>query len=82
MKELKEKLNTLCIFRELLKDPVISSLRVYLEAPTSSAYAGFVAALYNLGCGNLGEYIKELCWNSENIYARMVGSGKDVPGYL
>lgn len=72
----------MCVFRELLKDPVISSLRVYLEAPTSSAYAGFVAALYNLGDGNLGEYIKELCWNSENIYAKTIGSGKSVPGYL
>ena len=72
----------MCIFRELLKDPIISSLRVYLENPTSSAYAGFVAALYNLGGGNLGEYIKELCWNSENIYARTIGSGKEVPGYL
>ena len=49
MKELKEKLDTLCIFRELLSDAVISALRVYLENPTSSAYAGFVAALYNLG---------------------------------
>lgn len=82
MKELKEKLHTLCIFRELLKDPVISALCVYLEVPTSSAYAEFVAAVYNLGGGNLGEYIKELCWNSENIYARTVGSGKGVPGYL
>lgn len=72
----------MCIFRELLKDPVISSLRSYLGEPTSSAYAGFVAALYNLGGGNLGEYVKELCWNSENIYVRTIGEGKAVPGYL
>ena len=82
MKELKEKLDTLCIFRELLSDAVISALRVYLENPTSSAYAGFVAALYNLGGGNLGEYVKELCWNSENVYVKTVGCGKDVPNYL
>lgn len=82
MKELKEKLSVLCIFRELLKDPVISSLCSYLGEPTSSAYAGFVATLYNLGGGNLGEYVKELCWNSENIYVRTIGEGKAVPGYL
>lgn len=82
LKELKEKLDTLCIFRELLSDAVISALRVYLENPTSSAYAGFVAALYNLGGGNLGEYVKELCWNSENVYVKTVGCGKDVPNYL
>ena len=82
MKELKEKLNTLCIFRELLKDSVISSLCAYMENPTSSAYAEFVAALYNANGGNLGEYVKELCWNSENVYVKMVGLGKDVPNYL
>ena len=82
MKELKEKLNTLCIFRELLKDSVISSLCAYMENPTSSAYAEFVSALYNANGGNLGEYVKELCWNSENVYVKMVGLGKDVPNYL
>ena len=82
MKELKEKLNTLCIFRELLKDSVICSLCAYMENPTSSAYAEFVSALYNANGGNLGEYVKELCWNSENVYVKMVGLGKDVPNYL
>ena len=82
MKELKEKLNTLCIFRELLKDSVICSLCAYMENPTSSAYAGFVSALYNANGGNLGEYVKELCLNSENVYVKMVGLGKDVPNYL
>ena len=82
MKVLKEKLNTLCIFRELLKDSVISSLCAYMENPTSSAYAEFVAALYNANGGNLGEYVKELSFNSENVYVKTVGAGKDVPNYL
>ena len=82
MKVLKEKLNTLCVFRELLKDSVISSLCAYMEDPTNSAYSEFVAALYNANGGNLGEYVKELCWNSENVYVKMVGSGKDVPNFL
>ncbi len=82
MKVLKDKLNTLCIFRELLKDSVISSLCAYMETPTNSAYAEFVSALYNANGGNLGEYVKELCLNSENIYVKMVGSGKDVPNFL
>ena len=82
MKELKEKLNTLCIFRELLKDSVICSLCTYMEIPTSSAYAEFVAVLYNQANGNLGEYIKEICTNSENVYVKSVGLGKDVPTYM
>lgn len=82
MKDLKERLNTLCIFRELLRDTVLSSLCTYLENPTSSAYAAFVAALYRANGGNLGEYIKELCSNSENVYVKTVGLGKSVPKYM
>lgn len=82
MKVLNEKLNTLCIFRELLGDPVLSSLCTYLESPTSSAYAEFVAALYQANGGNLGEYIKELCSNSENVYVRTIGLGKNIPKYM
>lgn len=82
MKELKDKLKTLCIFRELLKDPVVYALCKYLESPTISAYAVFVAALYRANGGNLGEHIKNLCTCSENVYVKMVGSGKKVPSYL
>jgi len=82
MKDFKEKLGTLCIFRELLKDTVLSSLCAYLDNPTSSTYAEFVAVLYNQANGNLGEYIKEICTNSENVYVKSVGLGKDVPTYM
>ena len=82
MKDLKEKLGTLCIFRGLLKDKVLSSLCAYLDNPTSSAYAEFVAVLYECAGGNLGEYIKELCSNSENVYVKTVGRGDAVPKYM
>lgn len=82
MKAIKEKLDTLCIFRELLSDPVISSLHAYLKSPASSAYAEFVSALYNANGGNLGEYVKELCHNSENVYVKMIGADMSVPSFL
>ena len=82
MKELKDKLNTLCIFRDFLNDPVISSLYHYLDNPTSPAYAGFVAVLYEANGGDLGAYIKELCDNSSNVYVKTVGRGECVPDYM
>ena len=82
MKELKEKLDTLCIFRDLLKDPVIALLRSYLDNPTSSVYAEFVSSLYEANGGNLGEYIKELTTTSENVYVRTAGSGRNIPSYM
>ncbi|MBR7082088.1 MAG: ATP-binding protein [Oscillospiraceae bacterium] len=82
MKELREKINTLCIFRELLCDPVINSLFNHLKRPTAFSYSEFVASLYSANGGNLGEYVKELCINSENVYVKTAGAGKPVPGYL
>ena len=82
MEHVNEKLKTLCIFRDLLEDPVISLLCTYLEKPTTAAYAAFVSALYSANGGNLGEYIKELSTSSENVYVRTRGLGKTVPKYM
>ena len=61
MKELKLKLQSLCIFRELLRDPVISALLAYLEEPSNSSYAVFAAALFEANGGNITEYVREIC---------------------
>lgn len=82
MKKLKQKLSTLCIFRDLLKDDVIDALCIYLKKPNASAYAEFVSALYRANGGNLGEYVKEICSDSDNVYVRTVGVGKNVPSYM
>lgn len=82
MKELKRKLETLCVFRHLLDDPVISALYAYLAAPTNAAYAGFVSALYETNGGNISEHIRELCENSSNIYVKTIGRNRSVPGYI
>ncbi len=82
MNGLKEKLDTLCIFRDLLKDPVISALSVLLEEPTNSAYAGFVAALYQANGGNISNHVKSLCDDSSNIYVQTIGKKEAVPEYL
>lgn len=82
MNELKIKLESLCIFREFVRDPVISSLCAYLRESTNSAYAEFVAALYNANGGNICEYVREICENSENVYVKTVGRGEKAPNHL
>lgn len=82
MMNLKIKLESLCIFRELLKDPVLSALLKYLDCPTNSGYAEFVAALYKANGGNISQYIKEICDNSENVYVKTVGKGEKTPTHL
>lgn len=82
MNKLKIRLQSLGVLRELLNDKVVSALVKFLEEPTNMAYADFVYALYNENGGNLSEYIKEICENSENVYVKAVGAGKSIPDYL
>ena len=82
MKELKDKLFALCIFRELLTDEVLDALFAHIKHPSVASYAEFVSLLYRANGGNLGEYIKELCWNSENVFVKTVGAKKSIPSYM
>lgn len=82
MEELKLKLDTLCIFRELLKDEVISALLSFFDNPTPSAYAGFTSALYGKNGGDISLYVKEICENSENVYVKAIGRGEVPPDYM
>ena len=80
--DLKMRLSTLAIFRKLLDDTVLKSLMSYLEEPTASGYAGFVSELYNANGGNLGEHIRDICENNENVYVRTVGMGEKVSDFM
>ena len=82
MKELKDKLWTLCIFRDLLEDEVLDALLSHIKHPSVASYAEFVSLLYAANGGNLGEYVKELCLNSENVYVKTIGVKKSVPSYM
>lgn len=80
--ELQIRLNSLAIFRALLRDPVVSALAGYLssrEGSTSEAvsqYAAFVSALYDTEKRTLAGYIQHIVNNDENAYIRMIGQGK------
>ncbi len=80
--ELNKRLSTLAVFRDLLSDSVISALLDYLNNPTAMLYSEFVSKLYKANGGNISEYVKELCENSENVYVRAIGRGDDVPQYI
>lgn len=75
LKLLKQRLEALAIYRELLSDPVLDALCLYLAAPSVFAYGEFVSALYHANGGDLCAHLRKLCENSENIYVRTVGQG-------
>lgn len=82
LNELRERLSSLAIFRELLQRPVMSALTAFLQAPDVSGYSAFVAALYESGAPTLSDYIRDICADSDNIYVRIIGQKKIVPAYM
>ncbi|MCI8388213.1 MAG: ATP-binding protein [Clostridiales bacterium] len=86
LSNLRIGLKSLTIFRSLLSDPVVNALCYCLDKAESNnefslesainAYAEFVSQLYTSNAASLGEYIKDICENDENIYVRLIGSGR------
>ena len=76
-------LQSLAIFRNLLKDPVIAALREYLEdletgetARSVSRYAGFVSAFYAAGTPIFSRYVERIVGDDENPCIRLIGRGE------
>ena len=61
---------------------MLDALFSHIKHPSVASYAEFVSLLYAANGGNLGEYVKELCWNSENVFVKTVGAKKSVPNYM
>ena len=80
--QLQIRLNSLAIFRALLRNPVVSALVDYLSSRESatavavSKYAAFVSSLYGTEKRTLAGYIQHIVNNDENAYIRMIGQGK------
>ena len=83
LNELYLKLNSLCIFRALLSDSVISRLVKYLECIETAetpekigCYSDFVSAMYANNKMSLARHIHTVVSNNENVYVKILGSGK------
>ena len=61
---------------------MLDALFSHIKHPSVASYAEFVSLLYAANGGNLGEYVKELCLNSENAYVKTIGAKKSVPSYM
>lgn len=82
MNSLKNRIDTLCVLRELRDDEIIRNLSAFLESRSPSSYSAFVSSLYNANGGNLSLYIKEICEKSGNVYVRTAGEGKRIPPHM
>ena len=79
--ELKNRLSTLTVFRNLLKKDELSVLLSLLKAESTderlTLYGEFVSLLAKSG-GSFSEVLKTLIIEDENSYIKAVASGKEV----
>ena len=77
-------LRSLCVFRDILKDKVISALCDFLkyegdDAKAVDLYCGFVSALYQSGYTDFSKYVGELLRCCDNPIVRRIGTNRSVP---
>lgn len=83
LNQLSLRLHAVSVMRDLLEDKVIKALMDFLdlsgEASASEkvdAYTRFVSELYRAGTESLSEYVKQIVFESENIYVKTKGKGE------
>ena len=87
LKTLRLRLRALTVFRNLQNDAVLSGLMrlldcIYEQAAEHmviDAYAEFVSQLFQTDSGSLGEHIRCIVNDDENVYIRMMGRGETPP---
>lgn len=78
LKKLTEQLHSLCVFRDILSDPVISALCGFLNSVDTNVgeYCEFVNKLYQSGTADFSKYVAELVRCCPNPLAKTIGEGK------
>lgn len=84
IEDLLPRLRSLCVFRSILDDPVISALCDLLACDGEAAdsvdlYCEFVSRLYSGGRTDFAKYVCELLKCCDNPLVRMIGSKTPVP---
>ncbi|MBP8594262.1 MAG: ATP-binding protein [Ruminococcus sp.] len=84
---LSRELDSIAIFRNVLKDPVLVKMRALIGAPTGDPrklirrYSAFVAELYK-NTVNFSEYVLRTVFEDENIFIIQSAKGENIDPYI
>ncbi len=78
LKEYAEGLQSLAVFRGILKNETIGKLLALLEEPTAKNYGDFAGSLYTYG-DSLTDLMIEIVTEDENPYLKRLAELKEVP---
>ena len=76
------RLSALCVFRELLKAPMLGALLDFAKTDERiDAYSRFVAEIYR-GGGDLTDCVRKLVFEDENVYVTAIAAGNTVNPHI
>ncbi len=78
LKEYAEGLQSLAVFRGILKNDTVGKLLALLEDPSAGNYGDFVSSLYTYG-DSLTDFLIETVTEDENPYLKRIAEFKEVP---
>ncbi|HOO05254.1 MAG TPA: ATP-binding protein [Ruminococcus sp.] len=84
---ISRELDSIAIFRNVLKDPVLVKMRALIGAPTGDPrklirrYSAFVAELYKHTV-NFSEYVLRTVFEDENIFIIQSAKGENIDPYI
>lgn len=81
LKEYAEGLQSLAVFRGILKEKTVAKLLNFLKNPNADSYGDFTGSLYQHGdC--LTDFLIEAVTENENPYIKRISEYKEIPGSI
>lgn len=78
LKDYAEKMQSLAVFRGILREETTAALLDFLTAPSAESYGAFVSLLYGHGA-SLTDLLIEVVTEDENPYMKRIAEFKEVP---
>ena len=76
------RLSALCVFRELLKAPMLQALMDFAKSSEPiDTYSRFVAEIYR-GGGNLTDCVRKMVFEDENMYVTAIAARRSVDPHI
>lgn len=76
-----EKLQSLAVFRGILREETVSGLLKFLLSPSAESYGDFVSGLYVHG-DSLTDFLIETVTEDENPYMKRIAAMEEVPPHI
>lgn len=81
LSEYAEKMQSLAVFRGILKDKTVAKLLDLLKCPSADSYGSFLAGLYEHG-DSLTDFLIDIVTEDENPYMKRIAAMEEVPAHI